>query len=44
MEEASTHWSHKVAWRCFLCTTVSVFTLAQLHPRCRTACIHLNTL
>lgn len=33
MEEAATHWSRKMAWRCFLCTTVSVFTLAQLHPR-----------
>ncbi|KAK9797036.1 hypothetical protein WJX73_002454 [Symbiochloris irregularis] len=35
MEEAATHWSRKMAWRCFLCTTVSVFTLAQLHPRWR---------
>ena len=33
LEEASTHWSRKVAWRCFICTTTAVFTLAQLHPR-----------
>ena len=33
LEEASTVWSRKMAWRCFICTTVAVFTLAQLHPR-----------
>ena len=33
LEEASTYWSRKVAWRCFICTTTAVFTLAQLHPR-----------
>ena len=33
LEEAATHWSRKMAWRCFVCTTVAVFTLAQLHPR-----------
>ena len=44
MEEASTHWSRKVAWRCFLCTTVSVFTLAQLHPRCIHTCIHPDSV
>ena len=37
LEEAATHWSRKMAWRCFICTTVSVFTLAQLHPRCEAA-------
>ena len=34
LEEASTYWSRKVAWRCFICTATAVFTLAQLHPRC----------
>ena len=34
MEEACTHWSRKTAWRCFICTTMSVFTLAQIHSRC----------
>ncbi|CAK0780533.1 hypothetical protein CVIRNUC_005084 [Coccomyxa viridis] len=33
LEEASTYWSRKVAWRCFICTATAVFTLAQLHPR-----------
>lgn len=33
LEEAATHWSRKVGWRCFLCTTAASFTLAQLHPR-----------
>jgi chloride channel 7 len=34
LEEAATHWDRKVGWRCFLCTTVASFMLAQLHPRC----------
>jgi len=33
MEEACTHWSRKVAWRCFLASAVSTFVLAQLHPK-----------
>ncbi|EIE22417.1 hypothetical protein COCSUDRAFT_16693 [Coccomyxa subellipsoidea C-169] len=32
MEEACTHWSRKVAWRCFVCTTVAVIAVAQLNP------------
>lgn len=33
MEEACTHWSRKVAWRCFLASAVATFVLAQLHPK-----------
>ena len=33
LEEATSTWSHKLAWRCFLCTSFACFTLAQLHPR-----------
>ena len=33
MEEACTHWSRKVTWRCFLCTAAAAFTLQQLDPR-----------
>ena len=29
-EEASTFWSTKVTWRCFLCTAIAVFTLALM--------------
>jgi chloride channel 7 len=37
-EEASTFWSRKVTWRCFLCTALAVLTLALLR---RTASIGL---
>jgi H+/Cl- antiporter ClcA/CBS domain-containing protein len=33
MEEASTHWSRKVGWRCFLAATASAVTLNQLNFR-----------
>eukprot|EP00803_Ostreobium_quekettii_P007951 evm.model.scf_1330.4 EVM.evm.TU.scf_1330.4 scf_1330:35334-42870(-) len=31
MEEASTYWSRKVAWRCFLCAVAAVMTMNGLH-------------
>ena len=34
MEEACTHWSRKVAVRCFVCTTVAVCTVGLLNPKC----------
>ncbi|KAK9844167.1 hypothetical protein WJX81_006719 [Elliptochloris bilobata] len=33
MEEACTHWSRKVAVRCFVCTTVAVCTVGLLNPK-----------
>ncbi|KAK9816286.1 hypothetical protein WJX74_004763 [Apatococcus lobatus] len=33
LEEACTHWSRRVLWRCFLAAAVATFTLAQVHPR-----------
>jgi H+/Cl- antiporter ClcA len=33
IEEATSVWSRKLAWRCFLCASVACFTLAVLHPR-----------
>lgn len=33
LEEATSVWSRKLAWRCFLCAFCAVFTMAQLHPR-----------
>lgn len=44
LEEASTHWSRKTMWRCFLCTIASTFTLAQLHPRSATGMLQLHGL
>ena len=35
LEEATSVWSRKLAWRCFLCAATSCFTMAQLHPRMR---------
>ncbi len=32
LEEMCTHWTRKTGWRCFICTAVAVFTLAQLRP------------
>ena len=32
LEEASSVWSRKTAWRCLLCSSVAVFTLSQLNP------------
>ena len=32
-EEASSFWSRKVTWRCFLCTAIAVLTLALLRGR-----------
>ena len=34
MEEACTHWSRKVAVRCFVCTTVAVCTVGLLNSKC----------
>lgn len=33
LEEATSVWSRKLAWRCFLCASVACFSMAQLHPR-----------
>ncbi len=33
LEEATSVWSRKLAWRCFLACFCAVFTAAQLHPR-----------
>lgn len=35
LEEATSVWSRKLAWRCFLACFCAVFTAAQLHPRMR---------
>jgi chloride channel 7 len=35
LEEATSVWSRKLAWRCFLACFSAVFTAAQLHPRMR---------
>lgn len=32
MEEACSHWSRRVAWRCFLCAAMATFVHAQLSP------------
>lgn len=34
LEEACSHWSRAVAWRCFLCAAMATFVHAQLSPRC----------
>lgn len=44
LEEASTHWSRKTTWRCFLCTIAATFTLAQTHPRAATGMLSLRGL
>ncbi|KAK9831020.1 hypothetical protein WJX74_000332 [Apatococcus lobatus] len=36
LEEMCTHWTRKTGWRCFICTAVAVFTLAQLRPSSKT--------
>ncbi len=33
MEEACSFWSRKTAWRCFLCATLSTFTIQLLNKR-----------
>ena len=33
LEEASTHWSRKLAWRAFVAATVAVLTVSQAYPR-----------
>ena len=33
LEEACSHWSRKVAWRCFLASAAAVFVLAQFRSR-----------
>ncbi|KAK2078993.1 hypothetical protein QBZ16_002683 [Prototheca wickerhamii] len=35
LEEACSHWSRNIGWRCFLAATAASFTLSQLHPRGR---------
>lgn len=33
MEEASTFWSRRVAWRCFVCAVSAAFVISQLNTR-----------
>lgn len=42
LEEATSVWSRKLAWRCFLCASVACFTLAQLHPRSQSGMLSLR--
>ena len=42
LEEATSVWNRKLAWRCFLCASVAVFTMAELHPRTHEGMLSFN--
>ncbi|KAL6785470.1 hypothetical protein ACKKBF_B00380 [Auxenochlorella protothecoides x Auxenochlorella symbiontica] len=44
LEEACSHWSRNIGWRCFLAATVASFTLSQLHPRGRSGILGFGSI